>query len=160
MIEVVIAVAIFAAAITTMLALLPAIARQSIDAQETQAALRLTDAVRLEAQRLAIERGVDALAAAALPMDGTLDTGLLLVAAHDSADVRVLATESPLRDQFYLIELRRYPTGQLAYSVAGGFLALNARVSWPYRVLRPDGLSAPTTPSDRQQVDFSVVIQR
>jgi prepilin-type N-terminal cleavage/methylation domain-containing protein len=160
LVEVVIAVAIFAAGVTTIIALLPALARQAKDAQEAQMALRLPDAVRLELQRLALERGFDALASSIAAMDGTHDVGLLLVAARGSADVRVLASESPSRDQYFLLELRRYPNGQLTYDASAEFLALNVRASWPYRALLPDGLSAATAPADRQQVDFSVVIQR
>lgn len=158
--EVVIAVAIFAAGVTTILALLPAIARQATDAQDTQAALRLADAVRIELQRLAVERGFDPLAASIAAMDGTVDDGLLLVATRGGAETRVLASESPPCDQYFLIELRRYPGGQLAYSASAGFLAVNARVSWPYRILLPDGLGAATAPADRQHVDFAVVVQR
>ncbi|HET7535866.1 MAG TPA: prepilin-type N-terminal cleavage/methylation domain-containing protein [Candidatus Didemnitutus sp.] len=160
LVEVVIAVAIFAAGVTTILALLPAVARRSLEAEETLAALRLTDAVRLEMQRLANERGFDALATTIPVIDSNADSGLLLVAAHSSADARVLADESPPRDEFFLVELRRYPAGQLAYSPSAGHLALNARVSWPYRVLQADGLAAATAAVDRQHVDFSVVIQR
>jgi hypothetical protein len=160
-IEVVIATGIFAVSITVILALLPASVRQLADSHDAANASRLGDAIRLETQHLATQNGFDALAGSIPVMDSSFDTGLLLAASRDSADVRPVDFVEPvLRDQYFLIELRRFPAGQLAYDSSAACLALSVRVSWPYRVLTPTGLSAPTEATHRQQLFVTVVIQR
>jgi type II secretory pathway pseudopilin PulG len=161
LIEVVIATGIFALAITVILALLPATVRELADSRDAANASRLGDAIRLETQHLATQNGFDALAASIPVADSSFDTGLLLVASRGSADVRPAALVEPvLRDQYFLIELRRFPSGQLGYDSSAAGLALSARISWPYRALTPTGLSAPTDAANRQQVFLTVVIQR
>lgn len=161
LLEVVIAIGIFAVAITVILALLPATVRQLADSHDAITVSRLGDAIRLEAQELAAQKGFDALAGSIPAMDSSLDTGLLLVASRDSADVRPGDLIEPiLRDQYFLIEMRRFPAGQLAYDSNAACLALSARITWPYRVLTPTGLSAPTDAANRQQVFLTIVIQR
>ncbi len=161
LIEVVIATGIFAVAITILLALLPATVRQLADSHNAANASRLGDAIRLETQHLATQNGFDTLAGSIPVMDSSFDTGLLLVATRDSADVRPVNLAEPvLRDQYFLIELRRFPAGQLGYDSSAACLALSARVSWPYRMLTPAGFSAPTDAANRQQVFLTVVIQR
>jgi len=161
LIEVVFAVAIFTLAITAILALLPSTVRQVSESRDTQAAARLGDAVLLEMQHLAAQNGFDSLATGIPVMDDSFDTGLLLVASRDSPDVRPLATIEPvLRDQYFLVELRRFPAGQLAYDPAAAYLALSVRVSWPYRALTPQGLAALTEVRNREQALFTIVINR
>jgi type II secretory pathway pseudopilin PulG len=161
LIEVVIATGIFAVTITIILALLPATVRQLVDSRDAANASRLGDAIRLETQQLATQNGFDAFAGSIPVMDSSFDTGLLLVASRDSADVRPANLFEPvLRDQYFLIELRRFPAGQLGYDSNAGCLALSARVSWPYRALTPTGLSGPTDAANRQQVFLTIVIQR
>jgi hypothetical protein len=85
----------------------------------------------------------------------------LWVATRAGTAVRLLAAgESPVQDQYFLIELRRFSGGQLAYDPAAAFLALHVQLSWPYRRLTPEGLSAAVPREQRQQVGFTLVLNR
>ena len=164
LLEVVIAVGIFATAVVTLLALLPATLRESADSLDTQIALRLPGAIETELRRLVAAQGFDALAARIPVMNATPDHGELLVAigaTHQGDDVRRLAAgESPVRDQYFLIELQRFGPGPLAYEAAGAVLALNVRVSWPYRQLTPGGLTAARPATERQTLTFTLALNR
>jgi prepilin-type N-terminal cleavage/methylation domain-containing protein len=161
LVEVVIAVAVVAVGTVTILALLPGIARRSTDSQDAQVALRLPDAVTYELRAQAVQRGFDGLAATVGVMSSGADEGLLLVAARDGSQVRLFnGAESPARDQHYLIEVRRFGAGDLAYSAGSAVLPLNVRVSWPYRQFTPEGLMPVTPVADRQTVSFNLGIGR
>jgi hypothetical protein len=154
-------VGIFASAIVVLLALLPGTLRESADAADSQMAAGLPDAIRIELERTARQRGLDALAAAVPMMGATGESGDLWVATRAGTAVRLLAAgESPLQDQYFLIELRRFSGGQLAYDPAAAFLALHVQLSWPYRRLTPEGLSAAVPREQRQQVGFTLVLNR
>jgi len=161
LLEVVIAVGIFATAVVTLLALLPATLRESADSLDTQIALRLPGAIETELRRLVAAQGLDALAARVPVMNASPDRDELLVATHQGDDVRRLAVgERPVRDQYFLIELQRFGPGPLAYDPAGTVLALNVRVSWPYRRLTPGGLTPALPASERQQLNFTLALNR
>ena len=61
LIEVVVAVGIFATAVVVVLAMLPGLSRQAADSADAMTAQRLPDAVRLELERLSASGGFDAL---------------------------------------------------------------------------------------------------
>ena len=161
LLEVVIAVGIFATAVVTLLALLPATLRESADSLDTQIALRLPGAIETELRRQVATQGFDALAARIPIMNASPDHGELLVATHQGDDVRrLLVGESPVRDQYFLIELQRFGSGSLAYDPAGAVLALNVRVSWPYRRLTPEGLAPALPAAERQHLSFTLALNR
>ena len=161
LLEVVIAVGIFATAVVTLLALLPATLRESADSLDTQIALRLPGAIETELRRQVATQGFDALAARIPIMNASPDHGELLVATHQGDDVRRLAAgENPVRDQYFLIELQRFGSGSLAYDPAGAVLALNVRVSWPYRLLTPEGLAPALPAAERQHLSFTLALNR
>src|ERR1043165_4942205 len=84
LIEVVIAVALFASVVTVILALLPGLARRGIEITDRLAAQRLPDAVKLEFSRLSAP-GFDSFAAQ-LPVMGTpLANGYALIATRNGA---------------------------------------------------------------------------
>lgn len=164
MFEVVIAVGVFAAAITVMIGLLPSLTRQSATSNETQDALRLPDAVRSELDRIGIAGGFDGLAAQiatlASPVPGTLE----LVATRDASVVQSSGYQPPpvgeqigADDRYFLIEAWRFPAPPLAFESAGATLALHIRVSWPYRL--PNVTSA-TPLASREQFTFNLVLRR
>lgn len=160
LIEVALALGIIAVGIVSILGLLPALTRQSAEAAETRVALGLADAVRVALDERAAG-GFDALASS-LPVRSTDPTaGLLLVAARDGGELRWLdAAETPVRDQYYLLVVRRYATSPLAYETGSGWLAAEVLVAWPYRSLTPAGLTPATLPGDRSTITFSVVLNR
>lgn len=161
LVEVVIAVAVVAVGAVTILSLLPGIARRAADSQDAQVALRLPDAIATELRAQAAQRGFDGLAAGIAVMSSAADEGLLLVAARDGTQVRLLNTaESPVREQFFLIEVRRFASGELVYQSGSAVLPLNVRVSWPYRQMTPTGLTPVTPFAERENVSFSVAIGR
>lgn len=161
LIEVVLAAGITAVAVAVIIGLLSGLARQSVEAGDTQTALRLPDGVTVELKALAAQQGLDNLAGSMAVMSAATDDGLLLVAAKDGSQVRQLITgESPAREQYFLIEVRRFSTAPLAYNSTMAVLPLNIRVSWPYRQWTPAGLTAPLPFADRQNVNFNVAINR
>src|SRR3990170_3450498 len=80
LVEVVIAVGIFSAAIVVVLSLLPSLLRQSADSSDRLIAQRLTDAIVIELDRQALAVGFDGLAATVPVMSAPLENGWSLVA--------------------------------------------------------------------------------
>jgi len=162
LIEVVIAVGIFAIGIAVVLALLPSLVRQGAESGDRLVAQRLPDAVQAELSRLSAA-GFDALAAEAPVMGTPLDNGLVLVASRDGARVQSRDYRPPASgrladtDQYFLVECWRFPDGALRYDGAQSSLALAVRVSWPYRV---PGTLAPTAPAARYDLMFTVSLNR
>jgi hypothetical protein len=164
LLEVVIATGIFAAAVTVLLAFLPALTRQGAASADTLAALRLPDAIRSELQRLASAGGFDNLAGQTAPIATPLPATLTLVAARDSVLVQALDYLPPPGDehlaldrQFYLVEVWRFNAAPLAYDASGAVLALHVRVSWPYFT---PGSAGATPLAAREQVTFNVGLNR
>ncbi len=162
LVEVIIAVGLFAASITVVIALLPALARQCVVITDTLAAERLPDALKIELSRLAVS-GFDALASQASVMNGPSGNGLAFVATRDAARLHArdylppTVGRIPDEEQYFLVECGRFPDEPLRYDAQKHFLAFTARVSWPYRL---PGLSAPTAEATRTQVVFTVSLTR
>lgn len=166
LVEVVIAVAIFAAAVAVILALLPSLTRQSIEVSDELVAQRMADAIQSELTRIAAAGGFDVLSdSSTIPvMAVPLSAGLSMVASRDGGR---LHTESYLpppsagrlaeSERYFLIELWKFSAGKLAYDPSGTVLPLYARISWPYRT---PGAIAPTPPAERQEIAFVVSILR
>lgn len=164
LIEVIIAVAIFAGTVTVMLGLLPGLTRQSAASTDSLAALRLPDALRVEFTRMATAGGFDALAGQIRPLATLLPETCLLVATRDAARLHSLAYQPPpLADQitedaqYFLIEAWSFNDAPLAFEASGAVLALHIRVSWPYRV---PGSFAVTPLAARGKMSFNLAISR
>jgi type II secretory pathway pseudopilin PulG len=164
LLEVVIAVGVFAGAIVVILALLPSLTTQASRSADALAAQRLPDALRVELQRLATVGGFDALATNVPVMSAPLDDGLALVASRDAARLHALSYRAPAAgdmllasEQFFLIEIWRFPSAPLAYDASGAALPVHVRVSWPYRV---PSAGSPTALSDRASLTFNSAIVR
>jgi len=164
LIEVVIAVGVFAVAVVTILSLLPALSRQAGDSADTLVAQGLVDRVHVELSRLAASGGFDALANRLPVMSAPLVDGLKLVAAHDAsvlyspdylppaAGARLSQTE-----HYFLLEAWRFDQPPLRYDPTSSMLAAYVRVSWPW--WNPGATS--TTPlSARSQLTFVVSLRR
>ncbi|MBX3735376.1 MAG: hypothetical protein KF715_01695 [Candidatus Didemnitutus sp.] len=162
--EVVIAVGVFAGAIAVVLALLPSLTAQSASSADALVAQRLPDAVRVEMQRLATIGSFDALATNVPVMTGPLDNGLAFVAARDGARLHTLNYLSTatgdvllLREQYFLVEIWRFPAAPLAYEATGAVLPVYVRVSWPYRVA---DAGSPVALENRNSLTFTCAINR
>ena len=163
LVEVILAVGIFAGAVTVMLAMLPALTRQAAGSSATLTALRLPDAIRGELQRLAATGGFDALAAQTVPLSAPLPATLLLVASRDATRIQSVlylppATDQiPEEEQYFLLEVWRFTQPDLAFKASGAALGLRVRVSWPYR---NPGAASVTPAAAREQVSFNVSFNR
>lgn len=160
--EVVLAVALCAVAITAVLALLPTLTRQGTEATDLLAAQRLTEPLTVELERLAAH-GFDALAQHVPEMTVPLGAGMMFVAGRDGVGLQSMSflppASSTLGDEarYFLIECWRFPSGPLRYDDAGAVMALHARVSWPYRL---PGLAMPVEETSRHEIAFTVAINR
>ncbi len=164
LLEVIIATGIFAAAVSVMLALLPALGRQATGTTDTLAALRLPDALHPELQRLAMSGGFDALAGQAKPMAIPLPTTLVLVASRDVSRLQAYSYLPPSVseqitevEQYFLIEVWSFDQAPLVFSPGGAVLALHARVSWPYHI---PGSSTIVPLAAREHVNFNLSLVR
>jgi hypothetical protein len=162
LVEVIIAIGLFASAVTVVIALLPAVTRQGAVTTDTMAAQRLPDALKVELSRLAVS-GFDALAGQVPVMTQPLGRGLAFVATRDAARLHALDYLPPAVDripepeQYFLVECGRFAEEPLHFDVPKHSLALGVRVSWPYRL---PGSLAPTTENSRSQVAFTVSLTR
>ncbi len=164
LIEVIIAVGVFALSVVVILALLPPLSRQAADSADALVAQSLPDSVRIELTRLAISGGFDTLANRLPVMAAPLVDGLTLVAAHDAQRLYspdYLPPQSsgqlPQAEQYFLIEVWRFNQPPLRYDPATALLAVYVRVSWPY--WNP-GASSATPLSARSQLTFTVSLNR
>jgi len=164
LIEVVVAVALFAVAVTAMLGLLPSVTQVSGRSTDTMNALRLPDAVRVELRRMATAGGVDALGEETKPFTTPLPDTCLLVATRDASRVAALNYQPPASPdqieaaaQYFMIEAWRFNEAPLAFAPGDAVLALHIRVSWPYRV---PGSLAVTPATEREHVDFNLALSR
>jgi len=164
LVEVIIAVGIFATAVAVILALLAPLSRQAAASADALTALRLPDAIRAELGRLGRVGGLDSLAGQTRPMAAPLPATLTLVASRDATHVQSLSYLPPPAsdqvaqgDQFFLVEAWTFNQAPLAYDPSGAVLALHVRVSWPYFT---PGATAATAAADREQVTFTLSLNR
>ena len=164
LLEVVIAIGVFVTAVAIILALLPSIGGQAASAGDSLVAQRLPDPLRVEMQRLAASGGFDALATRTPVASSPLGDGLPFAASRDGARLHALDYLTPgaadalaPEEQYFLVEIWRFPSAPLAYDAAGAVLSVMVRVSWPYRV--PGSASAVASAS-RSELTFNASILR
>lgn len=152
LIEVVVALGLFAVTVVGVLALQTAIGESVAGIAAHSRAAQLGDALTIELRRICIlsaaegrAAGLDGLAALVPSSDSA--PPLKLVASRDGLRVvresEVDATEIGIKpqDRFYLIEVRQH-AGPLEYASASGFLAATAAVKWPYSLATAEDLGA------------------
>lgn len=163
LIEVVIATAIVAVGVTTVLALLAALVKNSTHAGSSAGALALAPAIQTYLQRRADVDSLDRWVSD-LPLASASTTGLRYVAARTGDQLRLLSEaeiEMPPRDQFYLIELGRFSgTAPLGYETGANHLAVHVTITWPFRTLTLDGLASEVPPDARDAITFNLGIMR
>lgn len=164
LIEVIIAVGVFAVAVVVILAMLPPLSRQAADSADAMIAQSLPDSVRNELTRLATSGGFDALANRLPVMAAPLADGLPMVAAHDARRLYSLdylsppvGGQLPQAEQYFLVEVWRFNQPPLRYDPLAPVLAAYVRVSWPYT---NPGAPSTTPLSARSQLTFTVSLNR
>jgi type II secretory pathway pseudopilin PulG len=162
LIEVIVAVALFAGTVAVILALLPGLLRQGAENADRLVAQQLAGPLRIELKRLSTA-GFDALAGQVPVMGQPPVNGLAFVASRDgsglhSRDYRPPGTGRIAEgEQYFLVECWRFPTGPLAFDAAQSSLALAVRVSWPHR---QPGAAAPTPSEARHELVFATGVNR
>lgn len=164
LVEVIVAVAVFAVAVTAMLGLLPSVTRVSDRSTDSMNALHLPDALRIELRRMADAGGLDALGAKTKPFTAPLPDTCVLVATRDASRVAALDYQPPAaadqistEAQYFLIEAWRFADPPLTFAPGDSVLALHIHVSWPYRV--PGSLEV-SSPAEREHADFNLALNR
>jgi type II secretory pathway pseudopilin PulG len=89
LVEVVIAVGIFASCAVVVLSLLPSLVRQTAEPAQFQIAQRMFDSLRIELQHRSATVGFDALANSIPVMDAPLRNGLGLIATADGMRIEL-----------------------------------------------------------------------
>jgi hypothetical protein len=162
LLEVVLAIGVFAIALLPVLGLLPGLARQGAVSTDALVAARLPDALRVELQRLATG-GFDSLATTIPAMDASLASGFAMVATRDGSRLHAVGLpppgEAPItgQEQYFLVECWRFPEEPLGYAPDCAVLAVQVRVSWPYR---QPGLGVPVAISNREVLMFPASVRR
>lgn len=164
LIEVVIAVGVFAMAVVVVLSLLPSLSRQAADSADSLVAQSLADGVRVELSRLAVSGGFDELANRLPVMSAPLTDGLPLLAARDarrlySADYLPPPVTAQLSqaEHYFLVEVWRFNQPPLRFDPTSAVLAAYVRVGWPY--MNP-GAATATPLAARSQLTFVVSLNR
>jgi prepilin-type N-terminal cleavage/methylation domain-containing protein len=160
LIEVVVAVAVFAIAVVSVLLVLPTLARQTSESADLLVVQGLPSAIRSEMKRLAAS-GFDAFAASLPVMMPAPTEGYRMVGARDGVRLTSLTADNgevSESEHYFLIELWRFNAPPLGF-VGGqnGALAVHVRVSWPYRL---PGAANATGLAEREQVTFAIAINR
>ena len=160
LVEVILAVGIFAFAVPVSLALLSALGRQGAIGAEMLVAHRLSDSIRVELDRLA-RTDFESFASAMPVMTSPAGPGLALVATRDgyrqhARDYPPPGVSIPLAERYFLIECWRFGEEPLRFVSGKAYLAVAVRVTWPYQ------LSNGTAAAREAQsgVTFTVVLNR
>lgn len=158
LIEVVVALAVLTTGVVVILSLLPGLIRRQAEAREVHVALQLPGSITAGLRQIGTGH-LPGIAARLADLGADAGGSLRLVAARDGTDVRELSdAETPRRDQYFLVELYRFPAGSpLAFDPGKAALPIQVRVTWPYR---PEAVNSlvETPAGDRQGVSFNVVL--
>ncbi|OHE86599.1 MAG: hypothetical protein A3G75_11990 [Verrucomicrobia bacterium RIFCSPLOWO2_12_FULL_64_8] len=157
LVEVIVAVGVFAVAVTAALGLLSSQSRRASDLDDAQTAARLGTGIQQELERLKTAIGIEGLAAVIPPAES--DAPMQLAAPRDGhrvlrCDGAAAAADRPLndgllpgiawRDRFFLAEISQQL--DLPFAAAAGYLAVTARISWPHRLPAGPATQAAVSP--------------
>lgn len=162
LIEVIVAVALFAGTVAVILALLPGLVRRGTENEDRLVAQQLAEPLRVELKRLAAG-GFDALAGRAPVMGQPPVNGLAFVATREGSRLHSRDYLPPETgriaegEQYFLVECWRFSDAPLAFDAAQSSLALAVRVSWPHRQA---GTSTPTPVDARYELMFVTGVNR
>ncbi len=155
LVEVVIAVGVFALGLGAILGLLPGLLREQETAEATLTALRMPDAVQSELRAMA--GGDVAALRSQLAGEGETTSGLKLVAERNGSGLRAWSSDD-VREQYFMVELYQFPGDSLPAKMTTA-VAVRVRVSWPFRV-GLGGSRVETPAAQREGVEFNVVVNR
>lgn len=162
LVEVVIAVGIFAVSIAVIVGLLPTLTRQTADAAELRVAQALPEAVTAEIRRLA-GTSLDSFAGSLPTMSTPLQGGYAFVANRDGSRLHAVASPPatremlPSAEQYFFVEAWKFSQASLAFSSTSSVLPLYVRVTWPYH---NPGAATATPIESRSRFTFTVAINR
>ena len=145
LVEVVIALGIFATGVIVIIALISSSASRSRESMDSKVAYGMAERIRSE---------IISNAGAALP---TLSSGtpLQLVGSRDGSDVRVDVNDG--RDAYFLIEVSPATPTELVRDPARGTVGAEINVEWPFR---PPGATAASSNGNRNSVRYHLLIRR
>ncbi len=166
LVEVIVALGICTITVVAVAGLLAPVTRLGAEAWAEGRAVQLSEPIQAELRRLRdtlvlSETEIRLEVLAGMLPSGTSPDALRLVA---SAEGRRVMRESeaddpetglPLRDRYFLIEVRRQ-AGGLDYTRDAGFLAVTAVVRWPYQLASGPG-SRDAQPADLAQASTLVL---
>lgn len=154
LIEVVLAVGIFATVIVSVIGLLGPTVQSVREVIDSTVAARLADGVDAELRRVGFAGVVTATAGnAIIPLVATVD-GSRIVREADAGNAPTATPPGiPIDDRYYLVEVRRAvsPT----YNAGDASIVLTIRVSWPYQ---QPGSATPVAATDRSLFIFNTAI--
>lgn len=165
LIEVIIAVGVFATAVATTLLLLPSLTKQSAENGDFLTAQQLPDALRIELRRVATLEGFDQLANSLPAISTPLGESRQFVASRDGMRLHAL-DQTPssgalsLPEQYFLIECWKFLDEPLRPDPAKAHLVTYVRVSWPFRTGALVNDTVTTALTERRQFTFTCAINR
>lgn len=161
LLEVVIAIGVFSTGIVAILAILSTLAREGAQASYARLAANLAPSIATELNRQAALQGFSTFATAVPLQSAAADDGYFFVANGEGVDLRRYdVAETPRRDMFFLIEIRKFGAAPLAYFSGAEYLALNVRISWPYRPLDSNSSGSVVPASARESLNFNMAITK
>ena len=165
LVEVVIAVGVFGAAVAVILLLLPSLTKQSSESAAALTAQQFGDSLRVELTRVAGVEGFDGLVGSLPVLGSPLAGGRQFVATRDgfrlqSVDQLPAAGAIAPSERYFLIECWKFPNEPLRPDGTKAFLATFVRVSWPYQTGGAGGPIATTPIEGRAQLTFTCAINR
>ena len=146
LVEVVVAVGIFALGIVGVIGLLSPSIKSVTEVADSTVATRLGENIQVELERLGFTTVTGALpnANSKMTLVANRDGSRVALVAGGTADNDVVSGNPPgilNRDRYYGITVQQLPS--LPYVSGNGFIALSVRVVWPYQTAA--GAAAATT---------------
>lgn len=162
LVEVVLALGIAGTAVVLVLAVLPKMSQSGSEAADTYVASGIADAIRIEMERQSAVAGFTSFAGS------VHSNGLSLVADRRGTRLHALdqnLLETPERlpegEQFFSVKLTGFDSEPLVYNQTKSFLAVQAEVTWPYRVPSSNSQGyLETSLETRRSLRFVVTISR
>lgn len=172
LVEVVVAVGIFALAIVGVIGLLAPSIKAVSEIADTNVAARLAQNIQMELENYGFAPVVTATdpngSLKKIQLVATKD-GLRVVRSNGTTPIP--ADNDPVTgtppgiaaaDRYYLVEVTQFPAGNtLAYTAANnpGFVALSVRVLWPYKLPAAGGTSRDGSPSEQNSSIFNFALR-
>ena len=168
LVEVVVAVGIFALAIVGVIGLLAPSIKAVSDIADTNVAARLAQNIQMELENYGFSSVVSATnSSQKIQLVATKD-GLRVARSNGTtppADNNPVTGTPPgiaAADRYYLVEVTQFPAGNtLAYTAANnpGFVALSVRVLWPYQLPAAGGTSRAGVASEQTSTIFNFALR-